>query len=118
MSLVSSRFAHIPAGEAEGALGENKPGGLAEYVAVPAQNLIPLDDDRRLVEFAALPIAYGTAQRMLLTRARLEAGETIVIVGASGGVGVACVQLAARAGARVIACTSSDEKAARLAELG
>src|SRR6266571_103976 len=45
----------------EGALGENKPGGLAEYVAVPAENLIPLDDDRRLVEFAALPIAYGTA---------------------------------------------------------
>jgi alcohol dehydrogenase len=102
----------------EGALGENKPGGLAEYVAVPAQNLIPLDDDRRLVDFAALPIAYGTAHRMLLTRARLAAGETVVIVGASGGVGVACVQLAARVGARVIACTSSDEKAAQLAELG
>jgi alcohol dehydrogenase len=103
---------------AEGALGENKPGGLAEYVAVPAENLIPLDDDSRLREFAALPIAYGTAYRMLFTRAELVAGETLVVVGASGGVGVACVQLAKRAGARVIACTSTDEKAERLRALG
>jgi alcohol dehydrogenase len=103
---------------AEGALGENKPGGLAEYVRVPAENLIPLDDDSRLVEFAALPIAYGTAYRMLVTRARVEAGESIVVVGASGGVGVACVQLGKRIGARVIACTSSDAKADRLRVLG
>jgi alcohol dehydrogenase len=102
----------------EGALGENKPGGLAEYVAVPAGNVIVLDDDRRLIEFAALPIAYGTAHRMLATRAGLAAGETVVVVGASGGVGVACVQLAKRIEAHVIACTSSDEKAKRLRALG
>ena len=102
----------------EGALGENKPGGLAEYVAVPAGNAIALDDDRRLLDFAALPIAYGTAHRMLMTRAVLTPGETVVVVGASGGVGVACVQLAKRIGARVIACTSSDEKAERLRALG
>jgi 2-desacetyl-2-hydroxyethyl bacteriochlorophyllide A dehydrogenase len=102
----------------EGALGENKPGGLAEYLVVPAANLLPVSDERFFVELAALPIAYGTAQRMLLTRAQLAAGETIVIVGASGGVGVACVQIAKRVGARVIACTSSDEKARRLRELG
>jgi alcohol dehydrogenase len=102
----------------EGALGENRPGGLAEYVIVPAGNLIPLDDDRRLLEFAALPIAYGTAHRMLMTRARVARGEIVVVVGASGGVGVACVQLAKRAGARVIACTSSEEKAQRLRALG
>jgi alcohol dehydrogenase len=103
---------------AEGALGENKPGGLAEYVAVPAENLIPLDDDGRLLEFAALPIAYGTAYRMLFTRAELASGETLVVVGASGGVGVACVQLAKRIGARIIACTSTDAKAERLRALG
>jgi alcohol dehydrogenase len=101
-----------------GALGENKPGGLAEYVVVPAENVITLDDDRRLLEFAALPIAYGTAHRMLVTRARVAGGETVVVVGASGGVGVACVQLAKRVGARVIACTSSEEKALRLRALG
>lgn len=103
---------------ADGALGENKPGGLAEYVVVPAENVITLDDDRRLLEFAALPIAYGTAHRMLVTRAGLASGETVVVVGASGGVGVACVQLAKRIGAHVIACTSSDEKARRLRGLG
>jgi NADPH:quinone reductase-like Zn-dependent oxidoreductase len=55
---------------------------------------------------------------MLLTRAALQDGETLVVVGASGGVGVACVQLGRRAGARVIACTSSDSKAERLRGLG
>lgn len=100
------------------AIGEDLPGGLAEYVAAPAKNLITVEDASRLVEFAALPIAYGTAYRMLHTRAAIESGETIAILGASGGVGVACVQLAKRAGLRVIACTSSAGKAARLRELG
>jgi alcohol dehydrogenase len=103
-----------------GALGETKAGGLAEYVAAPAANLIPLadDDPALLVAVAALPIAYGTAQRMLFDRAQLQAGETVVIVGASGGVGVACVQLAKQAGANVIAVTSSDAKGERLRKLG
>lgn len=101
-----------------GALGETAPGGLAEYVLAPVANLIGLDDDRSLVDFAALPIAYGTAHRMLFTRGGLKDGETVVVVGASGGVGVACVQLAKRAGARVIACTSTEAKAARLKQLG
>jgi alcohol dehydrogenase len=104
----------------EGALGENRPGGLAEYVAVPAANLIPLRDGEldRIVRVAMLPIAYGTAQRMLFDRARLQADETVVVVGASGGVGVACIELARRAGARVIAVTSSAAKGERLSALG
>jgi alcohol dehydrogenase len=102
----------------DGALGETVPGGLAEYVVVPVENLIPLEDPDGLIAFAALPIAYGTAYRMIVTRARLAAGETIVILGASGGVGVACVQFAKRIGARVLACTSSAEKARRLRDLG
>ncbi|MHB8590190.1 MAG: zinc-binding dehydrogenase [Candidatus Dormibacteraceae bacterium] len=101
-----------------GMLGETRRGGLAEYVTVPITNLLPLPDDSRMVEFAALPVAYGTARRMLFTRARLAAGETLVVVGASGGVGVGCVQLGKSAGARVIACTSSEAKGKRLRELG
>jgi alcohol dehydrogenase len=101
-----------------GTIGENTPGGLAQYVLVPAENLIELDASDRLIEMAALPIAYGTAHRMLLTRAALRGGETLVVVGASGGVGVACVQLGKRAGARVIACTSTAAKAERLRSLG
>lgn len=100
------------------AIGEDLPGGLAEYVVAPVDNLIVLGDPGRMVEFAALPIAYGTAYRMLHTRAGIAAGETIAILGASGGVGVACIQLAKRAGLRVIACTGSAVKAKRLRELG
>jgi alcohol dehydrogenase len=101
-----------------GTIGEDAPGGLAEYVLVPANNLIALQDADRLIEMAALPIAYGTAHRMLLTRAALRAGETLVVVGASGGVGVACVQIGKHAGAHVIACTSSEKKAEHLLALG
>jgi alcohol dehydrogenase len=101
-----------------GMLGETLRGGLAEFVRVPAGSLLPMHDASRMLEYACLPVAYGTAHRMLFTRARLRSGELMVVVGASGGVGVACVQLGTRVGARVIACTSSDLKAQRLAGIG
>jgi len=107
-----------PVIEGEGMLGETRRGGLAEYVTVPAGNLLPLPDEGRMADYASLPVAYGTARRMLLTRAGLVAGETVVVVGASGGVGVGCVQLGKLAGARVIACTSSETKGEKLRELG
>lgn len=107
-----------PVIQGDGMLGETRRGGLAEYVTVPVTNLLPIPDESRMPEFASLPVAYGTARRMILTRAKLTAGETLVVVGASGGVGVGCVQLGKAAGARVIACTSSEAKAARLRELG
>jgi NADPH:quinone reductase-like Zn-dependent oxidoreductase len=100
------------------ALGENLWGGLAEFVVAPAANAIPLAPGDEPARFAALPIAYGTARRMLFARARLEAGETVVVLGATGGVGVACIQLGTAAGARVIACSSSPEKLERLRALG
>jgi alcohol dehydrogenase len=101
-----------------GLLGETRDGGLAELVRVPAHMLLQLDPaiDPRLA--AALPVAYGTAYRMMLTRGRIQPGEKVLILGASGGVGTCCVQLAKQAGATVIVCASSDEKLARLAELG
>ncbi len=107
-----------PVIEGDGMLGETRRGGLAEYVAVPVNNLLPIPDESRMLEFACLPVAYGTARRMLFTRAQLAAGQTLVVVGASGGVGVGCVQLGKAAGAKVIACTSTEAKGARLRELG
>jgi alcohol dehydrogenase len=102
-----------------GILGEHYWGGLAEYVVAPAENAIPLaDEDDPFERFAALPVAYGTAHRMLYTRGRLAEGETIVILGATGGVGVACLQFAVRVGARAIVCSGSEEKLARLREMG
>ncbi len=101
-----------------GLLGETFDGGLAEYVRLPAHMLIRLDDAISHAEAAALPVAYGTAHRMMLTRGRIKPGETVLILGASGGVGTCCVQLAKSAGAIVIACASSDEKLERLKAIG
>jgi alcohol dehydrogenase len=101
-----------------GALGEHDHGGLCERIAVDADNLIPLPDDVSFDDAAALPIAYGTAWRMMLTRGQLRPGESVLILGASGGVGTACVQIAKNVGATVIACASSESKLRRLSELG
>lgn len=107
-SLVKSR----------GALGEHADGGLCEQIAVEEAMLIPLSDGVTFEQAAALPIGYGTAHHMMLDRGQVKAGETVLILGASGGVGTACVQLAKAAGAVVIACASSPEKLARLKSLG
>jgi alcohol dehydrogenase len=101
------------------ALGEDLPGGLAEYVIAPVGNAIPLDAPAAdAPRYAALPIAYGTARRMLVTRGKVAPGETVVVLGAAGGVGVACVQLGKELGARVIACSSSRAKLDELRRLG
>jgi len=101
-----------------GAIGEDAPGGLAEFALVPAANLIPLPDAISFDEGAALPIAYGTAWRMLLTRGAIRAGERILVLGAAGGVGTACVQIAKMAGCTVYAAASRDHKLTRLRDLG
>ena len=101
-----------------GALGESATGGLSEYFAISADNAIPLPDDVTYEQAAALPIAYGTAWRMLITRGRLQAGESILILGASGGVGTGAVQIAKMLGCEVFAAASSANKLAQLKELG
>jgi alcohol dehydrogenase len=106
---------HIKPG---GALGEHDHGGLCERIAIDAENLIALPDDVSFEDAAALPIAYGTAWRMMRTRGQVRAGETVLILGASGGVGTACVQIAKNAGATVLACASSAAKLDRLRALG
>lgn len=101
-----------------GTLGENVDGGLCELIAVDAASLIPLPDDVAFEQAAALPIAYGTAWRMLITRGRIAAGEHVLILGAAGGVGTACVQIAHARGCVVYAAARSQEKLNRLKDLG
>ena len=101
-----------------GMIGEVADGGRAELVRVPAAQLVRVPDAVSLEDAATLPLAYGTAYRMLFDRGALRAGEKVLVLGASGGVGVACVQLAKLAGAEVTACAGSDEKLARLVPLG
>jgi alcohol dehydrogenase len=101
-----------------GLIGEEVNGGLAERVAVPAENLVRLPESVSFEHGAAIPINFGTALRMLTTIGGLQAGESILILGASGGVGTACVQIAKMLGARVIAAAGSADKADKLRELG
>ena len=108
-----------PINRVEGGLtGETVHGGLAEYCRLRAHQLIAIPDGVGFEAAAALPCAYGTARRMMVTNGHVGPGEKVLILGASGGVGVCCVQLAKLVGATVIAATSSAGKAARLRGLG
>src|SRR5271163_1633962 len=116
---VGDRVLGDPINRVEGGLtGETVHGGLAEYCRLKAHQLVAIPDGIDFELAAALPCAYGTARRMMFTNGRVAAGEKVLILGASGGVGVCCVQLAKLAGATVIAATGSEEKAARLRALG
>jgi NADPH:quinone reductase-like Zn-dependent oxidoreductase len=99
-------------------LGDEIPGGAAEYLAIPARNITPLPDDFEFEEAAAVPLVFLTAWRALTTQAQLKLGEDVLILGASGGVASAAIQIAKLAGARVFAVTSGPEKVARTRELG
>jgi alcohol dehydrogenase len=101
-----------------GLMGETIHGGLAERCRAGAHQLIPIPSGVSFADAASLPVAYGTAHRMMVTQGRVTAGERVLILGASGGVGTGCVFLAKRAGATVVACTSSEAKIKRLYELG
>jgi len=99
-------------------LGEHVRGGAAEYVAVPAENLAPMPDGLDFPQAAAPLLAGLTAWRMLIHRAGLQAGESVLVVGAGGGVNTLSIQIAKLAGAVVFAVASSEEKAARARSLG
>ncbi|MFP1901196.1 zinc-binding alcohol dehydrogenase family protein [Lonsdalea quercina] len=101
-----------------GLMGEMIDGGMAEYALADAAQLIALSDRVSFAQAAALPVAYGTAHRMLITHRTVKAGDRVLILGASGGVGSACVVLAKQLGAEVIACAGSDEKGEALRALG
>jgi NADPH:quinone reductase-like Zn-dependent oxidoreductase len=102
----------------KGLMGEMLDGGMAEYCAVSAAQLIALPDAVSFDDASALPVAYGTAHRMLVTHDTVKAGDRVLILGASGGVGTASLLLAKQLGAEVIACAGSDEKLEQLKALG
>lgn len=99
-------------------LGEHTDGGFAEYVSVPAGNVMPIPDDLDFETAAAVPLVFQTAWRGLKGRGRLQAGETVLILGGSGGVSTAAIQIARHLGARVFAVTSGPENVRRVQELG
>ncbi|MCL6640004.1 MAG: zinc-binding dehydrogenase [Candidatus Rokubacteria bacterium] len=101
-----------------GIIGEHVPGGLAEYVVVPAANLLRLPDHIGWEEGASFMLTNMTAWRMVVTQARVRPGEDVLILGVGGGVSSTAVQIAKLCGARVIVTSSSDDKLARAKALG
>ncbi len=99
-------------------LGEHTTGGYAELIDVPAQNLCPKPAKLSFEEAACVPLTFLTAWTMLVERAQLRSGETVLIQAAGSGVGVAGIQIGKLLGARVIATAGSDEKLRRARELG
>ena len=115
---VGDRVCPYPYIEGRGMMGETLPGACRELVTMPVINLLRMPDKLSFIDAAALPIAYGTALRMMQTRGAIRSGEKVLILGATGGVGTCCVQLAAAAGAEVVACGSAEWKLGRLKEIG
>lgn len=93
-------------------------GGAREKVVVAAEDLIRLPDDLDFVRAATLSVTYGTAVHGLIDRGELKAGETVAILGASGGVGQAAIEVAKAVGARVIACANGADKLAFCRSVG
>jgi NADPH:quinone reductase len=93
-------------------------GGLGEKIVIQAKSAIPLPPERSFEEGSALLLTYATSIHALLDRGKLKPGETLLVLGAAGGVGIAAVEIGKAAGARVIAAASSEEKAAAAREAG
>ena len=99
-------------------LGSSWDGGLAEYVVVPEWNAIPLPDSISLVDAASLPIVFITTWHMLVARARVRPGDTVLVNAAGSGVGIAAIQIARLFGATVLASAGSEPKLQKARELG
>lgn len=99
-------------------LGAHLPGGYAQYIAVPEHDLLPLPDGIDRTTAAAFPIAFGTSWHMLVTKAELRPGETVLVQGVGSGIGMAAVQICRLVGAKVIGTAGSAEKLAKGRDLG
>src|ERR1700754_1783727 len=107
-----------PLNKKKGLMGEMLDGGMAEYCLVAADQLVAMPQGVSFEDAASLPVAYGTAHRMLITHNTVKKGDRVIVLGASGGVGTGCVILAKLLGAEVIACASGETKLRRLKEIG
>jgi zinc-binding alcohol dehydrogenase/oxidoreductase len=101
-----------------GIVGETMDGTHCELIALPRETVHPIPGDLSFEEAAAFPLVFETAYRMLVTRARLERGEWVLVWGIGGGVATAALSIAKALGARVIVTSSSDDKLERARELG
>lgn len=101
-----------------GVIGEHCWGAYAEKLAVPARNLVRIPDHITFETAAAVPLVFVTAWRMLITRGGVRPGDDVLVLGAAAGVGIACIQIAKCAGARVFAAASSEKKLALCHDLG
>ncbi len=99
-------------------IGEHVRGGLAEYVVVSANNLFRIPDHYPFEQAAAVPLVFMTAWRALIGQGRLRPGESVMILGAGGGVGSAAIQIAKFAGAKVYAASRTEEKRRQALDLG
>jgi len=99
-------------------VGEHRDGTHAELISLPASAVYPLPDDLGFEEAAAFPLVFETAYRMLVTKARLEPEEWVLVWGIGGGLATAALAIAKALGARVVVTSRSEEKLARATELG
>ncbi len=116
IDAVGEGVRHLKPGMAVAAIGST--GGFATHAVTRADQVLPLPPGFAVRDGAAFAFTYGTSYHALIDRAQLKPGETVLVLGAAGGVGTAALQIAKAAGARVIAAASSDEKCARCLELG
>ena len=116
VEAVGSEVTHLKAGDRVAAIGNS--GGFATHACIKAANAIPLPAGFPLEDAAAFAFTYGTSHHALLDRGQLKAGETVLVLGAAGGVGTAAIQIAKAAGAKVIAAASTDEKCAACRAIG
>lgn len=107
-----------PIEPAKGLMGEVIHGGAAELCVCDAIRLIRIPDGVSFAQAASLPVAYGTAHRMMFTNGDMRGGEKVLILGASGGVGSCCVLLSKMIGCEVVACGSTEDKLRALKDWG
>lgn len=116
VEAVGDGVKNVNAGDRVAAMGGT--GGFGSHAIVAADKLLPLPDAMSFEDAAAFTLTYGTSYHGLIDRGALKAGETVLVLGAAGGVGTAAIQIAKAAGARVIAAASTDEKCTACREIG
>ena len=116
IDAVGEGVTHLKVGDPVAAIGAT--GGFATHACVKATSVIPLPAGFDLDDAAAFAFTYGTSHHALMDRAALQPGETVLVLGAAGGVGTSAIQIAKAAGARVIAAASTDEKCRLCTEIG
>ena len=116
VQAVGEGVTHLSVGDSVACLSGT--GGFGTHTLAPAALCMPLPPGFSAVDGAAFIMTYATSHHALMDRAQLQAGETVLVLGAAGGVGTAAIQIAKAAGARVIAAASSDEKCALCTRLG